>query len=235
MELEEATALADVFVTRLLFKLHSLPRDGDVPWAMAWWKKSGSGLPLRKALDEAKAHLSHFAVHQSADKVNKRSLYLTLSAFPADVDAASCSALKGGRCGIYERRPLSCRTVPFHYSRPASTLPNYLDSFVRTPGYACDTAQTAPAILDQAVERSRAEAVALNAAGKHWRQEIVARMKGPETFGLPTYDDVVRNASVGATSVPMTVAWAVARDAGLLAQSEFDRVERAQAKLLRVR
>ena len=60
MELEEATDLADVFITRLLFKLHSLPRDADAPWAMAWWKKSGSSLPLRKAVDEAKAHLSQF-------------------------------------------------------------------------------------------------------------------------------------------------------------------------------
>ena len=51
MELGEATALADKFITRLIFKLHTLPLDTKRGRAMAWWKRSGSALPVKEALE----------------------------------------------------------------------------------------------------------------------------------------------------------------------------------------
>ncbi|MFT2536318.1 hypothetical protein ACMWQD_28485, partial [Escherichia coli] len=43
--------------------------------------------------------------------------YIVLSALADDVRAGQCSALADGKCIIHARRPLSCRSVPLHYSR----------------------------------------------------------------------------------------------------------------------
>lgn len=220
MELGEATALADRFIVRLLFKLHSLPPG--------------------KASGEADRYLKHFSAH--ADSDGRRSLHLTISALPVHGGTGACPALKDNRCGIYDRRPLSCRTVPFHYSRSPSALAGYLDQFVKTPGYLCDTSFSAPVVLrdgkvtDPAVEMARAEALALAQTEKEWKAAVVAVVKSPaaDGEGFPGYPDIVRNSDAGgATTVSMYAAWRIAVKAGLLTQTQFDDICEKQAHLLR--
>ena len=65
-------------------------------------------------------------------------------ALTVDTGTGTCSALSENRCSIYERRPLACRTAPLHYARAEASAGNCLDEFVRTPGYRCDTNESAP-------------------------------------------------------------------------------------------
>jgi Fe-S-cluster containining protein len=240
MELGEATALADKFITRATFKLHSLPLDARTPRAAVWWKTQGSSLPMRKALDEAHRHMAHFSVSDKIDRANQRSLHLTISALPFHLERGKCPALSGEQCAIYEIRPLTCRTVPFHYSRPQSTLTSYLDSLVGTPGYRCNTTRDAPqifqsgSVVDSFLDTARKEAVILNRAERPWKEAIVAVLNSPDASkeGFPTYQDIVRNSDIGATTVSMRAAWIIARRMGILTQSRFDDVCEKQVRLL---
>ena len=127
MELGEATRLADTFITALLFRVHSLPTSDRSAWAAQWWRDRQSRIPLRPALDEAQRHLGAFASRRRVDKMRDRQVFLEISAIVHDGGAGHCPALEANLCGIYDRRPLSCRTVPIHYSRAPSMLQAYLD------------------------------------------------------------------------------------------------------------
>lgn len=239
MELSEATALADVFVTRLMFKLHSLPLDARSARAALWARREGSSLPVRKALAEARDHMTRFSAHDETDAQNQRSLHLTISALPVH-GGQGCPALDGGRCGIYARRPAGCRTVPLHYSRAPSTLAAYLDAFVRTPAYACNTARDAPvvvrggAIADPVLKQTRAEGVSRAAMDRPWKVAIAALVKSPDAAraGLPDYAAIVRNAATGATTVPMYAAWELGRRMGFITATQFEDACRGQTALL---
>lgn len=239
MELSEATALADVFITRLMFKLHSLPLDARSMRAALWAKREGSGLPVRKALAEARELMARFSLYDEADAANERSLHLTLSALPVH-GGQQCPALIGDRYGIYARRPAGCGTVPFHYSRASSTLGAYLDAFARIPGHACDTSRDAPVALRGAavaapgMARARDDGLALTAADRPWKAAIVALVRSEHAghAGLPRYGEILRNAATGATTVSMFAAWQVARREGFMAPLAFEDVCRKQATLL---
>ena len=242
MELGEATALADQFVTRVIFKLHSLPLYEHGKRARLWWKDQGGGLSVREALEEARRHLAHFSVRDDVDKARGRSLHLTISALTMDREEGRCPALADNRCSIYLSRPLTCRTVPFHYSRPPSTLPAYLDQFASRPGYRCDTgAEAAVALQGGMVEhplllRARQDAIAMAEADRDWKAAIVALMSDPDqarAVGLPSYETVLRNSDAGGASlVSMIAPWRVARRVGILSPSQFDEICRRQSRLL---
>lgn len=237
MELTEATALARTFITRLVFKLHSLPLDARKGRAMAWWKRSGSTLPVRAALDEARAHLTRFSVRNEIDRERKRTLHLSISALAVHAEGGNCPALADGACRIYEDRPLTCRTTPFHYSRPVSTLPSYLTRFVATPGYLCDTSAAAPVVLDEGklahpLARVREDAAARAAHEKTWKEVIAAQLGAR---GFPSYADIVANSDRGgATTLPMSMAWKIAAEHGLIEQKHWSALCRDQLRLLRV-
>lgn len=242
MELSEATALADVFVTRLLFRVHSLPLHAGGPQAALWWKGQASLLPVREALQEAREGLEAFSVQTLVDRPGGRSLHLVLSALPVELGDGRCPALEGSRCGVYDSRPLSCRTVPLHYSRPASSVARYLDGFVRTPGHACDTSETAPAVtsgavlLDGPAKAARAEAAALASAERPWKARILAAMRKPRhaaAHGLPTLRTVLETSDTGrATSSAMMAAWSVAAASGLLTADQVRTIGEIQAELI---
>jgi Fe-S-cluster containining protein len=243
MELGEAAALAGTLVTRAIFKLHSLPLYEHGQGALLWWRSQGSRLPVRKALEEARRHLAHFSVRDDADKARGRSLHLTISALTMDREKGRCPALADNRCSIHPSRPLTCRTVPLHYSRPASTLPAYLDQFVSTPGYQCGTTGEAAAVLQGGVVshpsllQARQDAIAMAEADRGWKGEIVALMssaEGARAAGLPSYETVLRNSDAGgASSVSMIAPWRVAKRIGALSAAQFEDVCRSQSRLLR--
>lgn len=243
MELGEATALADKFVTRVIFKLHSLPLYEHGKRARLWWKGQGGGLSVRKALDEARQHLAHFSVRDDVDKARGRSLHLTISALTMDREKGRCPALANNCCSVYQSRPLTCRTVPLHYSRPPSTLPTYLDHFVSTPGYHCRISAEAAVVLKggmvdhPSLQQARQDAVAMAEADRDWKKEVVALMSNPDqarAVGLPSYETVLRNSDAGGASlVSMIAAWRVAKRVGMLSSGQFDEVCRSQSRLLR--
>src|SRR5262249_47748877 len=148
---------------------------------------------VRAALDEARQAMLVASSHQQIDKANRRSLHLTITALPVPLEPGCCPALDGEHCAIYAERPATCRSVPLHYSRPDSTLARYLDQFVATPGYRCDTGAGAPVVLANggisasAWQEARLAARSLQHADRPWKEAILRRVLGPasERAGLP--------------------------------------------------
>ena len=242
MELTEATELANKFITRLIFRIHSLPLDTRKNRAVAWWKKSGSSLPMKRALDEARAHVMRFSARDKVDRDRKRTLHLTISALPVHQAKGACPALKAKHCSIYESRPLSCQSTPLHYSRPESELTGYLDRFTKTPGYECDTSSSAPIVFNgdridsDTLSAARNEGLSLSQRDRAWKHAIVSSMEGPTAAadGLPAYADVLHNSDAGgATTVSMSVAWGLAQRLGMMTSSKFKLACDGQLQLLR--
>lgn len=242
MELGEAAALAETFITRVMFKVHSLPLYETSRRAALWHGAQVSQLPVGPALAEMREHLSRFSVRDEIDKARGRSLHLTISAIAVDLEPVRCPALRDNVCSIYDVRPLTCRTVPLHYSRPPSSLAGYLDEFVAKPGHACSVSATAPvalngqAILDEAVEKARSAAFEMSAADYAWKREIAAAMADPDTAaacGLPSHELVQQNSDRGVASlVSMLAPWRIATRLGVLSDRAFETVCREQARLL---
>ena len=243
MELSEATALADRFRTSVLFKVHSLPISERCESAAPWWRNEGSRIPIRPALEENRRHLNHFASRRRSDKSRDRQVLLTISAIVDDDQQGRCPALMDDLCTIYDVRPLTCRTVPMHYSRPPSVLRSYLDRFTATSGYECNVTETAPivldgnAILDPMIRRYRDEAIGMAKAERAWKERMLLLMDDAEqarAAQLPSYDAVLTNSDNGyATLLPMIVAWRVARMEGLLSSDAFEDLCRKQEALFR--
>jgi Fe-S-cluster containining protein len=243
MELGEAASLADTFVLSVIFKVHSLPLSDRSGWARQWWRKQNSRLPLRAALDEERRHLSHFAVRRQVDRQRDRQTFLDIMATVDDDGRGRCPALIDGICSIYDVRPLTCRTVPMHYSRPPSTLQNYVDGFTSTPDYKCDTTDLAPAIfdgnrvVDPQIQADRERAVLQAGKDRPWKERIAGMMEDDflaASVELPTYASVINNSDSGyATLLPMIVAWRVALSEGLISREAFRDVCEKQARLFK--
>ena len=196
--LSEAAALADVFVFRLMFRLHDLPSTGG----------SGEEFYETKRLLTAFAARKYSAKRRHGGKAVEYTRYLTISALTVDTGSGACTALTGGRCGVYARRPLACRTVPFHYSRPEASAERDLAAFVATPGYRCDTTVGAPVVLsagrivDPHACQARADARELAAHDRRWQQMILRRLRtGSRSDGLPSRREIEANAAFGATTI----------------------------------
>ncbi|HZC38311.1 MAG TPA: YkgJ family cysteine cluster protein [Sphingomicrobium sp.] len=237
VELSEAAALADVFVFRLMFRLYSLPRT---------FESSRSPYENAETFYQKKRLLAAHAARKYPQKIMQdghrveRTQYLMISALALDTRSGACAALSDGRCGIYDRRPLGCRTVPFHYSRADALAERDLDAFVATPGYACDAGEGAPVvvesgrIVDRLTLQTREEALALARRDLPWKQAIVRRMKASLSAEspLPSLDEVKANAAFGAMTTSMRVGWEIAAEAGLISTNECKALIAAQAILI---
>lgn len=242
MELGEAASLAHKFMISVMFKVHSLPLSERSGWARQWWRKQETRLPLRPSLDERRRHLSHFSARRQVKRQRDRRIFLDISAIVDDDGRGQCPALADGVCSVYDVRPLTCRTVPMHYSREPSTLQSYLDSFTSTSDYGCDTTVSAPIILDgnrivdPQIQADREEAMLQARSDRTWKQRIVEIMEDDfqaASVDLPTYDTVINNSDCGrATLLPMIVAWRVAVNDGLMSREAFLEVCEKQARLL---
>lgn len=225
--LSEATKLADVFVFRMMFRLYSLP-DRVSDFLALQGNETAASFYGKKRL------LSAFAARQYAfkDKHGGRSVpstrYLLISALALGTVPGMCPVLRGGRCGIYDRRPLSCRSVPFHYSRSEALAEAGLDAFVKTAGYGCDTSENAAIVMqggkivDPAALNARSEAVETAERDKIWAQAIARRMSDGEP--LPTLQEVEANASFGALTSSMVPAWQIAADRTIISTAERERL-----------
>jgi Fe-S-cluster containining protein len=230
VQLSEAAGLADVFVFRLMFRLYSLPRQfGDYPGEKEIFYQ-------KKRLLAAHAARQSTAKRLRGGRAIEHKQYLVLSALTLQEKAGACGALRSGLCTIYDRRPLACRTVPFHYSRVEAAAASDLQAFVSRPGHGCDTGGGAPIVLeegrlvDPALMGARAEA--LERAGKErpWTDAILSRMVPGRRAdpALPSLEQIQADAAYGATTVSMRIAWRIAADCGLIEGDELDRLAAAQ-------
>jgi Fe-S-cluster containining protein len=240
VELSEAAALADVFVFRLMFRFYALPRTlGDYLRDRRAETNASEAFYQKKRLLAANAALKRPLKIRHEGKAIEYTQYLTISALSLDTTTGACSALEGTSCGIYERRPYACRTVPFHYSRVEASAESDLKAFVATEGYGCDAGEDAPImiqsgrIVDESVNQTRAEALALSEGDGIWRDAIVRRMKAaqPDDF-VPSLKDIEASAAVGAATTSMRVAWQIAADAGLISSEERTSLIAAQLALI---
>jgi Fe-S-cluster containining protein len=237
VQLSEAAALADVFVFRLMFRLHWLPRelrDHREPGADP--AVSGAAFYQRKRL------LGAFAARKSPARIVRGGKavdylkYLTVSALALDTSPGRCSALDAELCTIHARRPSACRSVPFHYSRPEALAESDLKAFVETPSYRCDIGESADIVLeagrivDPGMAQARADALALAGRDRRWSEKIVRRMHAaaPADAGLPSLNEVEANAASGATTTSMRLAWQIAADCGLIGGQDFSALLAAQ-------
>ena len=235
VELGEAAGLADQFVFRLMFRLYELPRAKSADRRAA----DGRAFYETKRLLEAFAARKYPVKRKQGGKTIALFRYLTLSALTPDTRPGARSALRLGRCSIYDRRPLACRAVPFHYSRPEALASRALQAFVETPGHACDTGETAAVVIadDAIVEgefrQARRDALVLAERDGRWRKAIAGRMRANSRHsGLPSLTEIEANASLGATTVSMGVAWRIAVEAGLTGHDTFRNLVAAQAALI---
>ncbi|HMG46554.1 MAG TPA: YkgJ family cysteine cluster protein [Allosphingosinicella sp.] len=226
--LSEAAALSDVFVFRLMFRLYELPRTG-----------SGEEFYESKRLLAAFAARKYSTKRRQAGKPVEYASYLTISALALDTGAGACAALIEGRCGIYERRPAACRTVPFHYSRPEASAEREFKAFVATPGYGCDTTAAAPIvvaagrILDPEARRARSDAIERAGRDRRWEEAILRRLKtGAGDDALPSLREIEANAPFGATTVSMRIAWQIAAETGAIGAETCRTLIAAQAAVI---
>ncbi len=226
VELSEAAALADVFVFRLMFRLYSLPRTFESGRSRS---ETAEAFYQKKRLLAAHAARKYPVTIMRDGRRVEHVQYLMISALVLDTHSGACAALSDGRCSIYNRRPLGCRTVPFHYSRADALAERDLKAFVATPGYACDTGDSAPVVLesgrivDRRTLQTRAQALTLARRDLPWKEAIVRRMKaGASTQGaLPSLDEVKANAAYGAMTTSMRVGWEIAADLGLISEESY--------------
>jgi Fe-S-cluster containining protein len=219
-----------------MFRIYELPRTFA---AGPGWRTGPD------AFYESKRLLGAFAARRTLVKLRvggktvEHVRYLTISALSLDGGTGSCTALSGGRCGVYERRPLACRTVPFHYSRPVASAEEDLQAFLATPGYRCDSTAAAPVILeggriaDAELRRTRERALAVAGENRRWQEAIVrAIRRGGAGAGLPGLHEIEANAAFGATTGSMRAAWQIACQAGLIGAGDYEAAVAAQAALI---
>lgn len=241
MALSEAALLADVFVFRLMFRSYGIPRtirDGA---------KVGEQPVQAAAYFERKRLLEAFAVRKSESRHRQekggtinRTKFLVLSALPLDSPKGACAALNDRACSIYAKRPVSCRSVPVHYSRLESSVPHDLAEFTARPGYACDTGPEAALlfsdgrIINADIRAARSEALDFAAADRLWHRAILKYMKDDtaETWSLPTMAEIKDNAGVGAITTSMRIAWHIALNEGLISVQAFMELVQKQLDLI---
>lgn len=238
--LSEAAALSDIFVFRLMFRLYDLPRTlagylASSPGAAG----SGEEYYESKRLLAAFAARKYPAKRRQGGKIVDYMRYVTVSALTLDAGAGACAALSGGRCGIYARRPLACRTVPLHYSRPEASAERDLTAFVGTAGYGCDTTAGAPVLLeggrivDPEARRARREAIDRAGHDRRWAEAILRRLKtGAGNGALPSLREIEADAPFGATTISMGVAWRIAAEAGVIGAEACRTLIAAQAAVI---
>jgi Fe-S-cluster containining protein len=235
VELSEAAGLADIFVFRLLFRLYSMPATPERSAS-----ESAELFYQKKRLLAAHAARKYPRKVMRDGKPVERMHYLMVSALALDTRRGACAALEAGRCGIYERRPLACRAVPFHYARADALAEQDLDAFVTTPGYRCDSGKSAPVVLeggrivDAASLEARAHAHGLAAADRLWKEAIVRRMKQGSFAGdrLPTLGEVEAQAGVEALTISMRIAWDIAADARIISPEGAEVLVRTQLETI---
>lgn len=219
-----------------MFRLYSLPRS-SVDYRPAQGSVGDEFFQVKRLVGAFAAY-KYYAKSKRDGKVVEDIQYLTISALALDLGTGACGALNQGFCGIYSYRPLACQTVPFHYSRTEAMITEVFDSFVASPGYACETSADGTVVIergrivDEAVLEARARAQSLANDDRRWKSAIVRAMKHRSGIGLPTLREVEANAHRGVLTTPMHIAWQIAVEAGLMSVQECHTLVTAQERVI---
>lgn len=239
--LSETLDLSCDFIFRLMFRLYWLPTN-VADFRSEDDDRSGRGAQFA----QTKRLLNTFAARKYPEKQvigGKRvahTKYLLVSALTLDVSRGQCSALQGKRCGIYERRPSSCRSVPFHYSHAEALAEKKLDEFLRSDGYLCDSSQSADVVLRDGeivaaeFKDARAKAAAATIHYRSWAEAIVKNMPAGRSSGsaLPSLDEVETNARWGVTTTSMRAGWRIAAEIGVIDDIRYRHLVTSQLDLI---
>jgi Fe-S-cluster containining protein len=228
--LNETLTVSDIFVFRLQFRLYRLPR-------VATQHRSGT-LSSRSnhATLAAFAAAQRRARWRSKTETTDGTDYLVISAIALNIPLGVCAALGGNLCTIYDRRPVACRSVPFHYARSEPSFDDDLTEFTSRPGYLCASSDDAPVVLDEgklvseAMLTARSEALRLASDDQPWTRAIVKAMRGDPN--LPTFRQIEASMAVGVLTASMRAGWQVALDVGLIDRHTYGELVEQQLRLI---
>jgi Fe-S-cluster containining protein len=234
--LSETFDLADVFVFQMMFRLYTQPLS---PLSEADRRNPIPFYGQKRLLNTFAAKKWNAKLDYLGTKVPTTS-YLLISALTHDFGIGRCQALKENKCGLYERRPISCRSVPLHYSQPESMLADEFDRFVDTVGYDCDTSESAPLLLrDQTIVSAdlliaRSLAVVTAATDNMWARTIAKQLPRTknENAILPSLQEFVDNSHLGVMTTSMVVGWEIASNLGMLSPATRYQLYHSQIVLI---
>lgn len=238
--LSETLDLAQDFVFRLMFRIYALPNKVEDYNSEALERRINSAVYFqRRRLLSAFCARSWPAEHTEGGRRVRYTKYLMVTALALQTRSGSCSGLNENRCGLYERRPLSCRSVPFHYSHAEALAYQNFDRFVANPKYHCGTDRTADVVLQDgriiAPEFVAAREMAAETAriDRRWAKAIVGRLPADgEEASLPSLLTIEENAPLGVTTTSMRVAWQISAEVGLLKGHLYQDLAIAQLALI---
>jgi Fe-S-cluster containining protein len=229
VELGEAADLADMFVFRLMFRIYTLPRHLPDFLAKSLVPREQASIDFYETKRQLALHCAHSWIARIGTDAGQieTGKYLMLSALTLDKGQGTCLQLNNRTCRIHSRRPISCRTVPLHYSRGEAFAVRDFDKFTATPGYACETGPAAPQLLSGGrivhpdILAGRTSARSQAVADRQWKAAIFRRLTRGDMPGLPSLDQIEDNARIGALTTSMRVAWQIAVEAGLMPDTAF--------------
>ncbi|MDQ6828799.1 MAG: YkgJ family cysteine cluster protein [Gemmatimonadota bacterium] len=243
----EALSVADAFIMQLEYARATLPRAGREEAVRIRGGFGTEGLTVYRPHDPqmiATSMRDHFRAQGDVVVTTRpnddiehhiftiaRPLNLTLQ--------ARCPALgEDGLCGVYERRPAMCRTVPLGWTVPDALAAAYLGAFTKRPGYKCDTSPNAPVMfrdgelvsLEYRAERDRA--AALSGAEAH-RLAVLLVRGGSEGWPLiPTLPEILEQTSTRLL-LPLSVSFMPMVAAGIATETSIVRAAGQQLELMR--
>jgi Fe-S-cluster containining protein len=230
--LSETFDLADVFVFRLMFRLYEQPSS---PLAESDRRNPIAFYGQKRLLNAFAAKKWHGKRDYSGKKASVTS-YLLISAIKHDLGFGRWHALVEKHCSIHDRRPLGCKTVPLHYSKPESLLSVEFDRFIKTNGYECDSSESAPVLFeDQRIVQAdllaaRSCALGVASADSRWAKMIAKHipLTPDENTPLPSLQQIERHSHLGALTCSMLVAWEYASDLGIISRAKCNDLYSAQ-------
>ena len=230
VELTETLRLSGDFVFWLCFSL------SELPLSIKDWRKISRGRDAdhrdlaafiaRRRLLERQSPIRFTGRSDSRDEADRVRKYVRISAMTLDLVSGRCDKLLNRQCSIYDRRPHTCKTVPFHYHLSDPELERGLDRFTTVDGFECDTSAYADTVLRDgrltserfALERSDAQVTVSH--DDRWRNETARRiLQGSDPSGaLPSLEDIRAGSCLGVILVPIYLAWQIGVEIGLLAE-----------------
>ena len=228
VELTETINLSSDFVFWLCFSTSELPLSIK-DWIRTHGRLDADQRDLaafiarRQLLDEQSSirFTGRSSSWSEAERVRK---YVRISALTLDLQSGRCSKLVNKQCGIYDRRPHTCRTVPVHYQLSDPELEPAFDKFASIESFECDTSQHSPMILKngrlvtEEFARERVAGQTRCYEDKAWREAIAqCILRGEDkTRKLPSIEEIKGSSCLKVLLVPIHLAWQIGVDIGVI-------------------
>ncbi len=243
VELTETINLSGDFVFWLCFSMSELPLSIK-DWIQSRGRLDADQRDLaafiaKRRLLDAQSSIQFTGRSSSGTEAERVRKYVRISALTLDLESGRCSKLVNKQCGIYDRRPHTCRTVPVHYQLSDLELEPAFDKFTSLEAFECDTSQHSPMILKNgrlAIEEFARERVAGQTAFYEdgaWREAIAQRiLRGEDkTRMLPSLQEIKGSSCLKVLLVPIHLAWQIGVDIGAIDDTLY-RLSAERQKLL---